>query len=69
MRGVPRERLEISFAAAVSSVRGRVTPTTGNDAPGGAVGPDVHRWTNGVKTALLLGLMGGLVLGAGWSGC
>jgi heat shock protein HtpX len=26
----------------------------------------VHRWTNGVKTALLLGLMGGLVLGAGW---
>jgi heat shock protein HtpX len=25
----------------------------------------VHRWTNGVKTALLLGLMGGLILAAG----
>jgi heat shock protein HtpX len=25
----------------------------------------VHRWTNGLKTALLLGLMGGLILGAG----
>jgi heat shock protein HtpX len=55
-----------TFAAAVSSVRGTAAPSTGNDAPGGAVGPDVHRWTNGVKTALLLGLMGGLVLGAGW---
>ncbi len=25
----------------------------------------MHRWTNGVKTALLLGLMGGLILAAG----
>jgi heat shock protein HtpX len=25
----------------------------------------VHRWTNGVKTALLLGLMGALIVGAG----
>jgi heat shock protein HtpX len=55
-----------TFATAVSSERGRGALSTGNDAPGGAVGPDVHRWTNGVKTALLLGLMGGLVLGAGW---
>jgi heat shock protein HtpX len=26
----------------------------------------VQRWNNGLKTALLLGAMGGLVLGAGW---
>ena len=38
---------------------------SGNEDPGGAVGPDVQRWTNGFKTALLLGLMGGLILTAG----
>jgi heat shock protein HtpX len=27
----------------------------------------VQRWTNGLKTALLLGLMGGLILTAGWA--
>jgi heat shock protein HtpX len=27
----------------------------------------VQRWTNGLKTALLLGLMGGLILAAGWA--
>ena len=37
----------------------------GNGARGGGVGPVVQRWTNGLKTALLLGLMGGLILGAG----
>jgi heat shock protein HtpX len=37
----------------------------GNEDPGGAVGSDVQRWTNGFKTALLLGSMGGLILAAG----
>ena len=37
----------------------------GNEDPAGAVGTDVQRWNNGLKTALLLGLMGGLILGAG----
>ncbi len=37
----------------------------GNDGLPGPVATDVHRWTNGVKTALLLGLMGALIVGAG----
>src|SRR5215218_3373528 len=45
----------------------RVTAATsaGNDDLAGAVGTGVQRWNNGVKTALLLGLMGGLILTAG----
>jgi heat shock protein HtpX len=46
------------------SPRGEPGPA-GNGASRGAVGPDVHRWTNGLKTALLLGLMGGLIVVAG----
>jgi heat shock protein HtpX len=38
---------------------------TGNDASRRGVGPDVQRWSNGLKTAVLLGLMGGLILAAG----
>jgi Zn-dependent protease with chaperone function len=37
----------------------------GNGGPGSGVGPDVQRWNNGLKTAVLLGLMGGLILAAG----
>ena len=37
----------------------------GNGDPPGTVGTDVQRWNNGLKTALLLGLMGGLILAAG----
>jgi heat shock protein HtpX len=37
----------------------------GNEHPHGGVGPVVQRWNNGLKTALLLGLMGGLILAAG----
>src|SRR3954466_9599867 len=37
----------------------------GNGVPRGGVGPDVQRWNNGLKTAVLLGLMGGLILAAG----
>ncbi|WP_232797034.1 zinc metalloprotease HtpX [Blastococcus atacamensis] len=37
----------------------------GNGRSGEGVGPDVQRWTNGLRTALLLGLMGGLILLAG----
>src|SRR3712207_2191810 len=37
----------------------------GNGPSGRRVGPSVQRWTNGVKTAVLLGLMGGLILLAG----
>jgi heat shock protein HtpX len=37
----------------------------GNGAPDGGVGPDVQRWNNGLKTALLLGLMGALILAVG----
>lgn len=47
--------------------RGRTsTPVTaGNGLPGDGVGRDVQRWSNGLKTAVLLGLMGGLILAAG----
>jgi heat shock protein HtpX len=38
---------------------------SGNGDPPGAVGTVVQRWNNGLKTALLLGLMGGLILAAG----
>ena len=34
----------------------------GNGDPRGRVGRVVHRWNNGLKTAVLLGLMGGLIL-------
>jgi heat shock protein HtpX len=44
-------------------VTDRVPP--GNDDPRDAVGTVVQRWSNGLKTALLLGLMGGLILAAG----
>ena len=37
----------------------------GNEDPADAVVSDVQRWNNGMKTALLLGLMGGLILAAG----
>src|SRR3954468_14882192 len=37
----------------------------GNGGPDGGVGPDVQRWNNGLKTALLLGLMGALILAVG----
>ncbi|WP_456564629.1 zinc metalloprotease HtpX [Blastococcus sp. SYSU D00695] len=37
----------------------------GNGAPTSRVVPDVHRWNNALKTALLMGLMGGLILAAG----
>ena len=37
----------------------------GNGDPHGHVGPVVQRWNNGLKTALLLGAMGGLILAAG----
>src|SRR5687767_8683922 len=46
----------------------RVIPTgetRGNGVLGASVGRGVQRWTNGLKTALLLGVMGGLVLFAG----
>ena len=38
---------------------------TGNGSRRARVGPDVQRWSNGLKTALLLGAMGGLILAAG----
>ena len=37
----------------------------GNGALPGHVVTDVHRWNNGLKTALLLGLMAGVILAAG----
>ncbi len=37
----------------------------GNGASRRGVGPSVQRWTNGLKTAVLLGAMGGLILLAG----
>ena len=37
----------------------------GNGRPRDGVGSVVQRWNNGLKTAVLLGLMGGLILGAG----
>lgn len=37
----------------------------GNGLPRRRVGRDVQRWSNGLKTAVLLGLMGGLILAAG----
>ena len=37
----------------------------GNGGSAGLVHPDVQRWNNGLKTAVLLGLMGALILGAG----
>jgi heat shock protein HtpX len=37
----------------------------GNGVPGAAVETVVQRWNNGLKTAVLLGLMGGLILAAG----
>ena len=37
----------------------------GNGGPRGGVQGDVQRWNNGFKTAVLLGLMGGLILAAG----
>ena len=49
----------------------RVIPTGDRRADRGTAPPaapldtDVQRWTNGLKTALLLGLMGGLILAAG----
>src|SRR3954454_16197524 len=49
-----------------AAARGGAPAAAGNGAPRGTVGAGVQRWTNGLKTALLLGLMGGLVLGAGW---
>jgi heat shock protein HtpX len=45
--------------------RTRAGPRAGNGVPGTRVDPDVHRWNNALKTALLLGLMGGLILAAG----
>src|SRR3954471_23484433 len=44
---------------------GEAAITRGNGAPDGGVGPDVQRWNNGLKTALLLGLMGALILAVG----
>jgi heat shock protein HtpX len=40
-------------------------PGRGNGRPRAAVGESVQRWNNGLKTAVLLGLMGGLILLAG----
>ena len=37
----------------------------GNEHPGRGVGSDVQRWNNGLKTAVLLGLMGALILAIG----
>jgi heat shock protein HtpX len=37
----------------------------GNGGRGGVVGSGVRRWNNGLRTALLLGLMGALILAAG----
>ena len=45
--------------------RGGGAVPAGNGDPGGGVGPGVQRWNNGLKTALLLGLMGALILAAG----
>jgi heat shock protein HtpX len=39
--------------------------TPGNGLLGDRVGRDVQRWSNGLKTAVLLGLMGGLILAIG----
>jgi heat shock protein HtpX len=44
---------------------GEAAPEDGNGAPRPRVGADVQRWNNGLKTAVLLGLMGGLILAAG----
>src|SRR5437763_12459045 len=49
-------------AARHSPVRGR---GAGNGRSGGSVHPGVHHWTNGLKTAVLLGAMGALILLAG----
>ncbi|WP_409328714.1 zinc metalloprotease HtpX [Trujillonella humicola] len=46
-----------------SDTRPRRPP--GNGSREARVEPDVHRWNNALKTALLLGLMGGLILVAG----
>src|SRR3954454_1832764 len=45
--------------------RGEAAIPRGNGGPDGGVGSDVQRWNNGLKTALLLGLMGALILAAG----
>ncbi len=49
----------------MSAVASRRGGRPGNGLPGDGVGRDVQRWSNGLKTAVLLGLMGGLILAAG----
>ncbi len=46
----------------VTAVALRAGDRPGNGLPGDGVGRDVQRWGNGLKTAVLLGLMGGLIL-------
>ena len=44
------------------AIPGGRPPARGNGRSGSGVGPDVHRWNNGLKTAVLLGAMGALLL-------
>jgi heat shock protein HtpX len=44
---------------------GRSHSAPGNGRPGGGVGTGVRRWNNGLRTALLMGLMGAVILAAG----
>jgi heat shock protein HtpX len=48
-----------------SPLRGTGRRLCGERPPSGFRSPDVQRWNNGLKTAVLLGLMGGLILAAG----
>ena len=60
-----------SPVSAQRAPRGRIPPgggaaaDRGNGRSGGSVAPGVHRWGNGLKTAVLLGAMGALILLAG----
>jgi heat shock protein HtpX len=55
----------VTAVAARPPPAGWTLPPGGNDVPWCAVGRVVQRWSNGLKTAVLLGLMGGLILAAG----
>src|SRR3954470_21976912 len=61
----PSSAIPAGSARTSSSSRGGRGLGRGNGSLPGGVDPDVHRWNNALKTALLLGLMGALILAAG----
>src|SRR3712207_4311744 len=63
--GSGHDRLLRRLPAVLEPVDRLCHSTAGNGASRGHVGRHVQRWNNGLKTAVLLGLMGGLILLAG----